>query len=314
MGPMKNTASVQDLIDVYTRIQDMYRAASNVELRLGVVHHVMIVCKPSDPFLVPLTRELTIWLLETYPHLTVFVNDTLKDEARFTAKTIQARCGNRLRYWDVDIAEREHIDLVVTLGGDGTVLYAANLFQRQVPVIVPFHLGSLGFLTVFNFDQYHLYLSTILENGGLLVNMRMRICCKVYKRPRTNGTLEPPHNVDGHLHQPTPSFAANHVSEPNGFYRGVRTPVNVFEATPSLREQRRARNQAAQNPFGSEHSRKSSLNDIGLGEMIHHIQALNELVIDRGANATMIQLDLYTDERPFTTILADGLVIGKRMH
>src|SRR5690606_6310390 len=57
--------------------------------------------------------------------------------------------AKRLRFWDEDMCRaRPHtFDFVITLGGDGTVLYASWLFQRIVPPVLSFALGSLGFLT-----------------------------------------------------------------------------------------------------------------------------------------------------------------------
>lgn len=47
-----------------------------------------------------------------------------------------------------DVANQ--LDLVVVLGGDGTVLWTCHIFgNRAVPPLVPFNLGSLGFLTPF---------------------------------------------------------------------------------------------------------------------------------------------------------------------
>ena len=48
----------------------------------------------------------------------------------------------------------DKIDFVVCLGGDGTLLYASSLFQHLVPPIMAFHLGSLGFLTPFKFEDF----------------------------------------------------------------------------------------------------------------------------------------------------------------
>lgn len=41
----------------------------------------------------------------------------------------------------------QHVDFVVCLGGDGTILHASSLFQRAIPPVVSFSAGSLGFLT-----------------------------------------------------------------------------------------------------------------------------------------------------------------------
>jgi NAD+ kinase len=62
---------------------------------------------------------------------------------------------------------------VSQLGGDGTVLYSSWLFQRIVPPVLAFSLGSLGFLTRFDFEQYPQTLSRAFEEG-ITVNLRLR--------------------------------------------------------------------------------------------------------------------------------------------
>jgi NAD+ kinase len=66
------------------------------------------------------------------------------------------------------------------LGGDGTVLYASWLFQHVVPPTIPFALGSLGFLTNFDFSNYAYTLNHAIDNG-IRVNLRMRFTCTVYR-------------------------------------------------------------------------------------------------------------------------------------
>ena len=37
--------------------------------------------------------------------------------------------------------------MIITLGGDGTILYAAGQFQKSdVPPVLGFYLGTLGFM------------------------------------------------------------------------------------------------------------------------------------------------------------------------
>lgn len=44
----------------------------------------------------------------------------------------------------------EKIDLVITLGGDGTILHASSLFKAgAVPPVLSFSMGTLGFLLPF---------------------------------------------------------------------------------------------------------------------------------------------------------------------
>jgi NADH kinase len=46
--------------------------------------------------------------------------------------------------------DSEPVDLVVTLGGDGTILHASSLFSvAAVPPVLSFSMGTLGFLLPF---------------------------------------------------------------------------------------------------------------------------------------------------------------------
>lgn len=77
------------------------------------------------------------------------------------------------------------------LGGDGTVLFCSWLFQTNVPPVIPFSLGSLGFLTPFNFDEYKTSLGSAVQNGVRL-NMRMRFRATVYVRCPTDPACDSP--------------------------------------------------------------------------------------------------------------------------
>ncbi|KAJ3064711.1 NAD(+) kinase [Podochytrium sp. JEL0797] len=141
---------------------------------------------------------------------------------------------DKIKHWDPAFCHSHgsEIDLVVTLGGDGTVLYTSSLFQNRVPPIVPFHLGSLGFLTVFNHTTYQTVLKEILDGKPQHINMRMRLQADVYSKPVEN--------------------ASTRVNEPR---------------------------------YGEDE-------DSGLGELVFSRKVLNEVVVDRGVNSTMVNLDL----------------------
>ena len=57
----------------------------------------------------------------------------------------------------------DKIDFIVCLGGDGTLLYASSLFQKSVPPVMAFHLGSLGVLTPFEFENFEQQVTQVLE-------------------------------------------------------------------------------------------------------------------------------------------------------
>ena len=163
------------------------------------VRTIMIITKARDNKLVYLTRELTEFLLKTPRYssdlgVTVYVDAKLRTSTRFDAAGLLASnpCySEMLRYWTPDMCWNcpDKFDLVLTLGGDGTVLFTSWLFQRIVPPILSFALGSLGFLTNFPFETYKPTLDRIMEGSGMRVNMRMRFTCTVYRAAYNNRHL-----------------------------------------------------------------------------------------------------------------------------
>jgi hypothetical protein len=57
---------------------------------------------------------------------------------------------NPVAFSSVAGVEKHPIDLVVTIGGDGTILHASSLFSAgEVPPVLSFSMGTLGFLLPF---------------------------------------------------------------------------------------------------------------------------------------------------------------------
>jgi NAD+ kinase len=178
------------LMQTATGVREVSKQLSRRPIKRAV-HNVMIVTKARDNQLVNLTRDLTEWLLSTPRYgfdlgVNVYVDAKLRNSKRFGAAALieaQPRFQHMLKYWSPDLcwSQPEKFDLVLTLGGDGTVLFTSWLFQRIVPPILSFSLGSLGFLTNFEFDQYKEHLSKVMGEEGMRVNLRMRFTCTVYR-------------------------------------------------------------------------------------------------------------------------------------
>lgn len=105
-------------------------------------------------------------------------------------------------------------DIVLALGGDGTVLYASWLFQRIVPPVLSFALGSLGFLTKFDYNDYKSVLSNAFHHG-LTVSLRLRLEATVMRAQKKKGEIEQHDLVeeligeeadDHHTHHPDGSY------------------------------------------------------------------------------------------------------------
>lgn len=55
------------------------------------------------------------------------------------------------------------VHYIITIGGDGTILYAAKEFKTYCPPIVTFHRGSLGFMCRFELQEMEITLKKIVE-------------------------------------------------------------------------------------------------------------------------------------------------------
>lgn len=180
---LNSVNSHMDLAKTAHSVRDLAKRLNMATIRLNV-NSVLIITKARDNSLVYLTKEMTEWLLTNYPSLTVYVDKHLEHSHRFNASCIVkdiANCGNRLKFWDKQLIKDGNIlfDFVVTLGGDGTVLHASTLFQNVVPPIIPFSLGSLGFLTCFEYESFRQVLSQAIKEG-VKTDLRMRFTCRVF--------------------------------------------------------------------------------------------------------------------------------------
>ncbi|CZR50973.1 probable UTR1 protein, associated with ferric reductase activity [Phialocephala subalpina] len=164
------------------------------------VRNVMIITKARDNQLVHLTKEISTWLMATPRYgselgVNVYVDEKLRNSKRFDAAGLleaHPRFQHLLRYWRPEMCRNspEKFDLVLTLGGDGTVLFASTLFQSIVPPILSFSLGSLGFLTNFEYDKFKEELNKVMGEDGMRVSMRMRFTCTVYRGGASGNDME----------------------------------------------------------------------------------------------------------------------------
>ena len=105
-------------------------------------------------------------------------------------------------------------DIVLALGGDGTVLYASWLFQRVVPPVLSFALGSLGFLTKFDFGDYKSVLDDAFHKG-LTVSLRLRLEATVMRAQNKKGDKERHDLVEERIGEEADD---HHTHYPDGSY------------------------------------------------------------------------------------------------
>ncbi|ETV72341.1 hypothetical protein, variant [Aphanomyces astaci] len=207
-------------------IQTQCRSKNNVQLMWDTPPTtILIVKKPNEPTVAQTMREVATWLM-TAKHMRVFLEPVVHAEEGL---------DGTLTWTDAaDWHDKQHeIDLVVSFGGDGTVLWVSSLFKTNVPPVFSFAMGSLGFLTPFEVARYEDHLSQLIR-GGFHMSLRQRLICTIIRSDKT------PH------------------------VETIAMPVH----------------------------------------------ALNEVVMDRGLGAALVELDCFCDDVALTKISADGIIIA----
>lgn len=184
------------LVQTATGVREVSKQLQRRPIKRAV-RNVMIVTKARDNSLVHLTREVAEWLLSTPRYgsdlgVNVYVDAKLRNSKRFDTDGLlqkEPRFAQMLNFWTPDLCwtSPDKFDLVITLGGDGTVLFTSWLFQRVVPPVLCFSLGSLGFLTNFDFNHHKSHLNAVMGDVGMRVNLRMRFTCTVFRKDRSKG-------------------------------------------------------------------------------------------------------------------------------
>uniref|UniRef100_V5EMY8 Uncharacterized protein n=1 Tax=Kalmanozyma brasiliensis (strain GHG001) TaxID=1365824 RepID=V5EMY8_KALBG len=223
--------------------------------------------------------------------------------------------GNQLRFWNSDMCSRSpHLfDFVVTLGGDGTVLFCSWLFQRIVPPVMPFALGSLGFLTNFDFKAYRDVMKSALDDG-IRVNLRMRFTATVYR-----ATLPSSSSADRHRRQAIKSGKTGEIilnSVKNCGWDAIESqnPDSTHRPRSELRPDDEVElpsmdKKSTRKSKGGKKCRDKEIMCFST-RPVETFEVLNDLVVDRGPSPYVSLLEVFGDEHHMTTAQADGLCIS----
>lgn len=114
----------------------------------------------------PEAAELAVRIRERYPSLEVLGD-------RLLAHTLGWQ-----RVDDRELATRA--ELVVVLGGDGTLIHAARLLDGRPTPIMGVNLGSLGFMTEIPVEELFTALDEVLA-GRFKTDSRMKLCSRLVR-------------------------------------------------------------------------------------------------------------------------------------
>lgn len=143
--------------------------------------------------------------LHTLPDLTVAVPEGLADHSDSDIALVNAP-GKHERIQGRIMMNATDVDLVICLGGDGLIFHViSELFPTAVPPVMPFNMGSMGFLTPFEFVDHERSIQSVLH-ARKCVTMRMRLRCVVERAPADV-------DGDGHARAQAHAFADNCLSD-----------------------------------------------------------------------------------------------------
>ncbi|XP_064642606.1 NAD kinase-like isoform X2 [Lineus longissimus] len=142
---------------------------------------VLVIKKVFDETVFEPFRCLLRWLLQE-KQMVVYVEESVLKEPQIQDNDDFNHLVNLLHtFKEGEDNLNDMIDFIICLGGDGTLLYASSLFQQSVPPVMAFHLGSLGFLTPFQFDDFRDQVTHVLE-GHATLTLRSRLKCIMFKK------------------------------------------------------------------------------------------------------------------------------------
>jgi len=189
--------------------------------------HVFIVKRIED-------EESTDICLGIMKALSSFQTKIFVEEA--CIEELKVRSSGRLNFdfYELTGDDEANIDLIIVIGGDGSILWALKYFQhREAPPVLAFSKGTVNYLCNFPIANYEATIKKIMEgiNCGksFKIEQRSRLQCEILNK---------------------------------------------------------------------EKGQKKT------------IQALNEIVMDRGINPTIIRLDCHLEGKYFATFEGDGVMVA----
>ena len=192
---------------------------------------------------------------------------------------------------DANALQLHHkVDLISTLGGDGTILRASALFAASltVPPILSFSMGTLGFLGEWKFKEYkrafrEVYMSGAgAEYDGFLERNEAQKSAQ----DASTGTAEVESTP---LPAAWPSLRGKYMGQSRNSRVLLRNRLKIGVFSPAG---------ARMNSDGSSTSADSDTH------------AMNEIIIHRGRDPHLAVVEVFVGGRFLTEAVADGMIIS----
>jgi NADH kinase len=242
--------------------------------------NVLLIKKDCASETTSALTEFASHVHSSYPDTNIIVEAPVADEVSstlpFTLYSSPSASESPSQY-------HNKVDLITTFGGDGTILHAASLFATatQVPPILSFGMGTLGFLGEWKFSEYKRAFREVYVSGA-----------PSERDSQINSSL-------GASQSPTtPAWPSSTRGKSHGRHRGAkvlirqRLKISVSDANG--------------NPLSS-HADSTNPPNYPDQEEMH---AMNEIILHRGADPHLTIIEIYVGGRFLTEAVADGMIIS----
>ncbi|CAK7203736.1 NADH kinase pos5 [Sporothrix eucalyptigena] len=285
--------------------------------------NVLIMPKLHAPHVTRSAIEFARHLSKNYPDLRlVFESRIANDIHESLPFPIYTIMGNS----DPTSIFPRKIDLITTLGGDGTILRAASLFSLQpsVPPILSFSMGTLGFLGEWKFDEYKsAWREVYMSGSGVAVDDLAGPHTQVASNGKNKSSLttSAPAATTAALQ---PGATEEETSLDNvvswGSVRGQS--MGVKRVSRMLLRNRLKVGVYDQNGFNiNDQLVPTSISDPSQGLGSPHkagqtgqpppaFHAINELLIHRGPHPHLAIIDIFLNNHFLTEAVADGILVS----
>lgn len=196
------------------------------------------------------------------------------------------------------------VDLVTTLGGDGTILRAASLFslRESVPPILAFSMGTLGFLGEWKFEEYkRAWREVYMSGSGVTVEDLAASHTQAaarHDKPATSATAE-----DKHPGWDMVRGKSLGVQRASKMLLRHRLKVGLYDA-------------AGENvnrdlmPTMTAEAQANGMSAATKRDGPRYIHAINELLIHRGPHPHLAIIDIFLNNHFLTESVADGILVS----
>ncbi|KAL4926098.1 NADH kinase POS5 [Aspergillus undulatus] len=243
--------------------------------------NVFVVKKDCAPDVTRSLVEFISHTASTYPSIGIILEPKVAEEVHSSLSfPVYSVPLERL-----PCALHKKVDLSVTLGGDGTILHASSLFATcvDVPPMLSFSMGTLGFLGEWKFSEYKSAFRQVYMSGAGVGDR-----ASVLGASHSSSTEEISEGATGWSSVRGKSMGLNRGAR---ILMRNRLKVALFNAdgTPVIAD-------------------KCSEPSQGIGS--EGLYVMNEILLHRGKEPHLAIVDVYVGGRFLTEAVADGIIIS----